>query len=509
MDSLEVLKPAISGCCVVCGTKTRVVCHRCGDFYCSKKCQLNDWQRHRYICFSIPALVHPLECSAFGIMEMPSQPGIQQVCDNVVTANKVDEQKANLGKRQNEAAPLTATTESGRKYDNAYKADVSVTARGSSSSNNIKNNNNNKSNNGLNNNTSKKTNIKINVAPPCIAMPLSGDIIYITGFRSVNRCFVREANENAEKEYSEICRKVNLLGKEMNKIDKPKILSYALAKYQDQFRRVKIIPGSCVRLQFLDLGFVKPRGSVEIHEISNEIMQLPCSIMELQLKGVPNAPMSHEVLKFISNFENRRFIVQYDNIRQIDLQHVNTGKSLNLQIIEYLSKLHLIGSAIPSEKKLVCAKSDAQNNLALESKMDDSTPDISVPEDPPKVEFELETQPTTKADQFLNNKEVNLTKEQISAANVEENNKIHNLQSLDKESSDQHENAKENIPSNFNIELNTIPPVTLETTKNGNSTSEIIKNLKTINKISTDIKTDEADIQKPSTPLLKLILILY
>lgn len=288
----------------------------------------------------------------------------------------------------------------------------------------------------------------------------------------------------------------------MNKIDKPKILSYALAKYEDQFRRVKIIPGSCVRLQYLDLGFVKPKGFTEIREISNEIMQLPCSVFELQLNGVPNAPMHYEILKFFSNFENKKFILHYSNNSHIDLEHVDTRKSLNLQIIEYCSKLKRSG-VIPSEKRLLSAKSDAQNDLPLESKMEDSTPDIAVHEDSPKVESELKTQPTTKVDQLINEKEVNLIKEQVPVGNVEEDNKIRNLESLDNESSDAHEKAKENIPSNFNRDLKTIPPVTLETTKNENTTRETTENIKTISEIPSDIKTNEADNHKPSMSIAK------
>jgi len=67
MDGVNNLMAKNSGFCLLCTAKTNLVCHRCGDFYCSKDCQLKDWQRHRYICFSIPPLVHSTALSVLAV----------------------------------------------------------------------------------------------------------------------------------------------------------------------------------------------------------------------------------------------------------------------------------------------------------------------------------------------------------------------------------------------------------------------------------------------------------
>lgn len=43
--------------CYVCKKKCYSTCSRCGQFYCSKQCQINDWRdQHRYYCFEMPKL---------------------------------------------------------------------------------------------------------------------------------------------------------------------------------------------------------------------------------------------------------------------------------------------------------------------------------------------------------------------------------------------------------------------------------------------------------------------
>ncbi|XP_037731797.1 uncharacterized protein LOC119562644 [Drosophila subpulchrella] len=53
------------GKCVHCAVAAERICQRCGDYYCSKDCQVQDWPRHRYICFPLPALVYPKSHSVF------------------------------------------------------------------------------------------------------------------------------------------------------------------------------------------------------------------------------------------------------------------------------------------------------------------------------------------------------------------------------------------------------------------------------------------------------------
>ncbi|EDW15545.2 uncharacterized protein LOC6574026 isoform X2 [Drosophila mojavensis] len=43
--------------CTICGISANLMCQRCGEPYCNDVCQRKDWQRHKYICTLMPALV--------------------------------------------------------------------------------------------------------------------------------------------------------------------------------------------------------------------------------------------------------------------------------------------------------------------------------------------------------------------------------------------------------------------------------------------------------------------
>ncbi|XP_054002294.1 uncharacterized protein LOC128889026 [Hylaeus anthracinus] len=45
------------GKCETCGNITKFTCEKCHTFYCSRKCQKDNWPQHKYVCQPIPALV--------------------------------------------------------------------------------------------------------------------------------------------------------------------------------------------------------------------------------------------------------------------------------------------------------------------------------------------------------------------------------------------------------------------------------------------------------------------
>ena len=42
--------------CVLCGKTGSKRCSKCKEWYCSQVCQINDWPRHKSICFEPPPL---------------------------------------------------------------------------------------------------------------------------------------------------------------------------------------------------------------------------------------------------------------------------------------------------------------------------------------------------------------------------------------------------------------------------------------------------------------------
>ncbi|XP_070063574.1 uncharacterized protein Veneno isoform X2 [Drosophila virilis] len=511
MEKVNVVISAPSGFCVLCGSKTSLVCHRCGDFYCTKKCQLNDWQRHRYICFSIPALVHPLECSAFGVMEVPPMPAAQQIVHkeavkNVVPAvfstddASIDETKAELTKKSNVSAKSIPPIADGvasngsiqecDKTSNTYETAKRIAIAKPANSNN---------NNSSNDSISKRMGLKFK-GPPHVAMPVNGSVVYVTGFRSPNRCFVRDAGEAAEQAHLEICQKVNLLGKELPELQKLKVYGYALAEYNGRFQRVKVIgvrTNQSARLQYLDLGFAKPRNGAEMREISDELLELPCHSLELQLKGVPNYALSDELNEFLTHFEGERFVINNVGNKQIELVHVETLKSLNMQILSFSSNMQVFGS--PFDKKATPFKAGTQqnnnNNNKLELEILSTTEEL-------KLESIVKTsQLDKKGAQLVKAMEEKLKKDQTTNS-MQEQDKGILFYELDNESKNSEEKPKENVPFN-NVAVETIPTLAFESSKTENDKTETIANLKKIIDIKTQTTVKPAatviDNQSPIT----------
>lgn len=41
------------GFCTRCNQTAELICERCGDYYCSVRCQKQDWINHRPLCFPL------------------------------------------------------------------------------------------------------------------------------------------------------------------------------------------------------------------------------------------------------------------------------------------------------------------------------------------------------------------------------------------------------------------------------------------------------------------------
>lgn len=57
------------GPCVKCGNRADLKCNRCGDFYCSRRCQNEDWPVHRRVCIPMPELIPASE--PLGVIKSP------------------------------------------------------------------------------------------------------------------------------------------------------------------------------------------------------------------------------------------------------------------------------------------------------------------------------------------------------------------------------------------------------------------------------------------------------
>lgn len=53
-ESTSTLDIPQTGPCNYCCKLASFRCQRCADFYCGQQCQINDWQKHKPMCFPMP-----------------------------------------------------------------------------------------------------------------------------------------------------------------------------------------------------------------------------------------------------------------------------------------------------------------------------------------------------------------------------------------------------------------------------------------------------------------------
>ncbi|KAH8388280.1 hypothetical protein KR093_002812, partial [Drosophila rubida] len=320
MDGANLFPMKPSGCCLKCSNNACLVCHRCGDFYCSKECQLSDWQRHRYICFPIPPLVKPMAHIKYKMVTNNTHPmtnnlnaGTQSSDRNVATPIPIQ-------------APVFSESQSKDKMD----------AKNITSKNAAQNNTNG------NNTTPPTANIS------------SGSLVYITSFTSANICYIRDASEAAEDDRFAVRQKINSLVTKLPRKPKIKYEEYGINKFNGYYHRVKSMDrANPSRLLLLDEGIIKILNLVDMHEINSELLQLPCGSMQVKLEDAPYMGFDVGVFK---QFEGIKFIVTFKPNGHVELREEGAEKSLNTLIIEiykqpndYNNQFNLNPSAIPCQ----------------------------------------------------------------------------------------------------------------------------------------------------------------
>ncbi|KAH8338597.1 hypothetical protein KR059_012201, partial [Drosophila kikkawai] len=341
--------PAGKGLCVLCAVAAERACQRCGDFYCSKDCQLQDWQRHRYICFPLPALVHPKSFSVH-LSESTEELSLEGACimdkpDKVVVENGcpspmpriIPDLEGNGAIPKVAGAPVTS-------------ASIPHPVNGIVS----------------NNNTFKASNKR--VPPPKAIVPRSKSLIIISGFRSPNRCHIRDASEAADKAFAQMREKVNAMGKQMPRVVDVRPHAYCLALYNGTFHRASVMTktsNNTARILLFDQGIVKIQRLSDMREISEELLSLPSFSVQVQLKDVPNYAFTDDVTKFLSQFEGGKFLVLYTKAPgaiNVELLDPETKTSLNTRIREFCMDKKVFESPFTNNKNKVDKEPPKQQN---------------------------------------------------------------------------------------------------------------------------------------------------
>ncbi|XP_070073776.1 uncharacterized protein Veneno isoform X2 [Drosophila takahashii] len=370
------------GNCVLCAVAAERICQRCGDFYCSKDCQLKDWPRHRYICFPLPALVYP---KSFSVYQSTDELSLEGACSLNPDKTWVESSPAPI-------SSLLPDLDRNKICNTGNIAPINKVPILPSPSTPI-----------IPNNSGYKPKNKL-VTPPNTIMPPSNSLVYIMGFKSANRCFIRDASESAARAFAQVCEKVNTMGNEMPRMVKPRPFGFCLALHNGTFHRAKVINvfgNHSARLFLLDQGVVKSRTISELREINEELFSLPCYSLLVQLKDVPNYAVGDEVFAFTSQFAGEIYSAIREKTPgcvQVELLHTKTKISVNAKIREFFAKKEVSENqknVTPIVRNPPIGQQSTKNNQIIanpvvkNSQAESQTPEIVAQELIKKLEAEV------------------------------------------------------------------------------------------------------------------------
>nr|AAM51146.1 SD27884p [Drosophila melanogaster] len=293
------------GKCVHCANAAERVCQRCGDFYCSKHCQRQDWLRHRYICIPLPALVSPNEYSVF---QSDRESTLEGACS--LNADKSVVEASPIPLSRSPILPDLQCNNAGRSSIIAAKDDIPV-------------------------------------SPPKAIIPPSGAMVYITDFISSNRCYIRDASESAERAFDEVCKKVNTIATLLPRIKNPPPNRLCLVHFNGMYVRAKM----CKKLRevshlfLVDLGIKHSGPFFDFKDINDELKALPCSSQLVQLKNVLNCDYSNDVIAFNSKFVGKKYmatIKKCPGLHLVELVNTEMNFSVNEQLNAFFNSKKLL-----------------------------------------------------------------------------------------------------------------------------------------------------------------------
>ncbi|XP_016960917.3 uncharacterized protein LOC108031737 isoform X2 [Drosophila biarmipes] len=325
----------VKGKCVLCAVAAERICQRCGDFYCSRDCQLQDWPRHRYICFPLPALVYP---RAHSVLQSSEELSLEGAC----SANS---DKSVVGAAPAPSAGLLPDLEGHKTCSSSNIAPQNKPAMLPNPPMQL-----------ISHNSGNKGKNK-NVSPPNAILPPSNSRVYVMTFKSANRCYIRDASEVADRAFAQVCEKVNIMGNELPRMVKPRPFGFCLARHNGIFQRARVMNvfgNHSARLQLLDHGVVKSRTMSDMREISDELLALPRFILEVQLKDVANYAVSDDFFAFTSQFEGEVYVAVHEKTPgciQVELLHPETKVSLNAKIREFCANKKIYENMNDYKKK--------------------------------------------------------------------------------------------------------------------------------------------------------------
>lgn len=176
-------------------------------------------------------------------------------------------------------------------------------------------------------------------------LPPNGSCVLITGFKSSNRCYIRSTNPSTVAEYDKVVNEINDFGKNSSALtERPNISSYALSFKGDKWRRVQVIgitKNNC-RILFMDFGDISKRHYKDMRKITPSLVNLPCLIHMVQLKGISSYSIQSKLLNSLIQYTNKEYKIEFVKPDKLggntELSQWGTNISLNSLIEDLYSK---------------------------------------------------------------------------------------------------------------------------------------------------------------------------
>uniref|UniRef100_A0A1A9WB66 MYND-type domain-containing protein n=1 Tax=Glossina brevipalpis TaxID=37001 RepID=A0A1A9WB66_9MUSC len=408
--------------CSLCLQLASHQCARCGDYYCSRKCQKSDWRDHRPICFPMPRLIR-----------IGSNGEDDNTLPKIINRN---DQLEKSGQRSEITKDIAISRTSSIKSEEDEKT--------------------------LNGNVLQLT----PVIPLTTSFPTNESCVVLLCFRSYNRCYVLSSNPSDCETRISCFKKIDQYGKTAAHLKEPKVNDYALTTRLRLFHRVQIVGYNQYerryRVHFIDYGYLETRNSKDLFEINDEIISMPCYAKQVQLWNVKRLMGFENLSKRLTQYDNKEFKIVYikdrGEIPLVKLFYWQTDKLLNEDIAKLLKNDNNKSKEInksdenDAEKQKKCKQEETTNIAQIVSD------DVNKKSD--NLKNERNPKDDIKSVKTVENLSSNVTNTNGNAIETEEKAKdvLMTVIGESKNEDEHNKNAANNLPSKGAIQKKVMAP---------------------------------------------------
>lgn len=329
--------------CFVCKKICYNTCSRCGEFYCSKQCQTDDWREHKYYCFEMPDLV--IKSPASNGHQFNHSPKFQSDNRRIVQNLRRGEQ---LQSNPSDVSPRNESRQSERSQ-----------------------------------NTQPTQSTAFNFAD----YPKHGDDVVLTHVRRANSFYIRACC--FENEYMRNVNDFDEYGKRASRLRSlpPRKNDIVLVRYDGKYQRAVVLNDDeseeKIEVALADTGRKIHKASHDMREISDELKSRKRYNFIVTLDHMPNKLKPEDFNKLLEFVKSQTvFKIQFDGgdwkcAKNFDLLRKDSGLTMEQSVLGNKS-IHVNGNDSGSDKnaKPVEVSSELETPTVVTSSSGDDTAEV-------------------------------------------------------------------------------------------------------------------------------------